>query len=285
MYICRLYKRTSSMSDTNTVLQIDVESILRAKNGGKRPPSVFVYLLTKLLYVNEINQFLSVAKDKQDLDFFHTLLEYLNVHVRVSGIENLPPSGTPCVFVSNHPLGGIDGVAVAYEVGKHYPEGVIIPANDVLMYVSNIQNLFIPINKVGGQAKNLAQALHLAYESSKQMMMFPSGMVSRMQKGKIEDPEWKKNFVVKAVEYKRNVVPIYIGARNSNLFYWVARIRKKLKIALNIEMLLLPRELFRHRNKELKIVIGNPIHWNVFDTSKTPHRWAQYVKKIVYNLK
>ena len=187
--------------------------------------------------------------------------------------------------MSNHPLGGIDGVAVAYEVGKHYPEGIIIPANDLLMYLKNVQDLFIPVNKVGGQAKNLAEALHVAYMSSKQMMMFPSGMVSRKSKGKIEDPEWKKNFIVKAVEYKRNIVPIYIGARNSALFYWVARVRKKLKITLNIEMLLLPHEMFRQRNKELKIVIGKPIQWNVFDDAKTPHKWAQYVKKIVYNLK
>ena len=262
-----------------------IANIVIGKTGGKKPSSMLVYLLSKLLHVKEINHFLTLAKDKKNLDFFQALIEYLNVRVLVSGVDNLPLSGTPCVFVSNHPLGGIDGVAVAYEVGKHYPEGIIIPANDLLMYLKNVQDLFIPVNKVGGQAKNLAEALHVAYMSSKQMMMFPSGMVSRKSKGKIEDPEWKKNFIVKAVEYKRNIVPIYIGARNSALFYWVARVRKKLKITLNIEMLLLPHEMFRQRNKELKIVIGKPIQWNVFDDAKTPHKWAQYVKKIVYNLK
>lgn len=277
--------RMGSMLDMSQPVQIDIASILKGKTGGKKPSSMLVYLLSKLLHVKEINHFLTLAKYKKNLDFFQALIEYLNVRVLVSGVDNLPLSGTPCVFVSNHPLGGIDGVAVAYEVGKHYPEGIIIPANDLLMYLKNVQDLFIPVNKVGGQAKNLAEALHVAYMSSKQMMMFPSGMVSRKSKGKIEDPEWKKNFIVKAVEYKRNIVPIYIGARNSALFYWVARVRKKLKITLNIEMLLLPHEMFRQRNKELKIVIGKPIQWNVFDDAKTPHKWAQYVKKIVYNLK
>lgn len=277
--------RMGSMLDMSQPVQIDIASILKGKTGGKKPSSMLVYLLSKLLHVKEINHFLTLAKDKKNLDFFQALIEYLNVRVLVSGVDNLPLSGTPSVFVSNHPLGGIDGVAVAYEVGKHYPEGIIIPANDLLMYLKNVQDLFIPVNKVGGQAKNLAEALHVAYMSSKQMMMFPSGMVSRKSKGKIEDPEWKKNFIVKAVEYKRNIVPIYIGARNSALFYWVARVRKKLKITLNIEMLLLPHEMFRQRNKELKIVIGKPIQWNVFDDAKTPHKWAQYVKKIVYNLK
>lgn len=277
--------RMGSMLDMSQPVQIDIASILKGKTGGKKPSSMLVYLLSKLLHVKEINHFLTLAKDKKNLDFFQALIEYLNVRVLVSGVDNLPLSGTPCVFVSNHPLGGIDGVAVAYEVGKHYPEGIIIPANDLLMYLKNVQDLFIPVNKVGGQAKNLAEALHVAYMSSKQMMMFPSGMVSRKSKGKIEDPEWKKNFIVKAVEYKRNIVPIYIGARDSALFYWVARVRKKLKITLNIEMLLLPHEMFRQRNKELKIVIGKPIQWNVFDDAKTPHKWAQYVKKIVYNLK
>ncbi len=285
VYLSAINLGINTMADVNQAVQIDISAIIKAKNGGQRPSSILVYILNKFLHIKEINFFLLQNKDKKDLDFFKSLVDYLEIDVNISGEELLPPSGTQCIFVSNHPLGSIDGVVVAYEIGKHYPEGIIIPANDILLHLTNVEDLFIPVNKVGGQAKDLVEAMHQAYSSTKQMMMFPSGMVSRMQKGVIKDPEWKKNFVVKAVEYKRIVVPVYIGARNSALFYWVARLRKKLKINLNIEMMLLPHEMFRQRKRSLTIKIGNPIDYQLFDNSKSPNKWAQHVKEIVYKLK
>ncbi len=272
------------MGVSEDAVQVSIESILRAKSGNREPSRVLVKVLKKLLCIDRVNLFLREAADKKNLDFFKSLLENLKVKVEIQGIENLPSSGERSVFASNHPLGALDAVAISYEIGKNYPEGIIIPANDVLMYLKNIQDLFVPVNKMGGQERGLVDAMNEAYCSVKQVFMFPSGVVSRKNKGKIKDLQWNKSFITKAIASKRNVVPIFVDAKNSNLFYWVAGMRKRLKIKFNIEMLLLPRELFKQEKGTFTIKIGKPISWKTFDNTKTPKEWAGEVRNIVYNL-
>jgi putative hemolysin len=114
--------------------------------------------------------------------------------------------------------------------------------------------------------------------------MFPAGLCSRRQNGIIKDLEWRKTFVAKSVQFKRDVVPVHFNGRNSNFFYNLATVCKMLGIKFNIAMLYLADEMFRNRHKTFTVTFGKPIPWQTFDKSKTPAQWAQYVKDIVYKL-
>jgi putative hemolysin len=152
------------------------------------------------------------------------------------------------------------------------------------MLLTGIKDMLIPVNKIGGQSRSLSEKINQAYASDTQLMFFPAGKVSRKKNGVIADEEWKKNFVAKSIEYKRDIVPIRIDAINSKFFYIVAKLRAKLGIKFNIEMALLVRELRKQMHKTIKITIGKPISYQSLDSSKTPYEWAQEIRNTVYNL-
>jgi putative hemolysin len=152
------------------------------------------------------------------------------------------------------------------------------------MQLTAIKDMLIPVNKVGGQSKDLLAKVNAAYASNKQVMFFPSGKVSRKHPDGIYDDAWKKTFVSKAIEFKRNVVPVHIEAQNSSFFYRLANWRAKRGIKLNLEMLFLVRETRKQTNKTITVTIGKPIEWQRFDASKSANEWAQEVRKITYEL-
>ena len=117
------------------------------------------------------------------------------------------------------------------------------------------------------------------------MLYFPAGLCSRKQKGEIKDLEWKKTFVKKAVQYHRDITPVYVDAKNTNRFYNIANLRKKIGIRFNIEMALLPDEMFRQRGKTIRLVFGKPIPYTTFDDRYTASQWAAVVREHVYKLK
>lgn len=123
-----------------------------------------------------------------------------------------------------------------------------------------------------------------AFASDRQILTFPAGLCSRKQNGRIEDTEWKKSFVRNAVKYHRDVVPVFFEGRNSDFFYRLARIRKRLGMKMNLEMLYLPDEMFRNKHQTFHVYIGKPIPWQTFDGSKKPAEWAEWVKQKVYQL-
>ena len=157
--------------------------------------------------------------------------------------------------------------------------------NDLLLYLSNLRSIFVPINKHGAQGKKNAELIEKAYASDNQIITFPAGLCSRKQNGKIQDTEWKKSFIQKAVEYRRDIVPVFFEGRNSNFFYRLANMRKALGIKMNYEMIYLPDEMFKSKHKTYSIHFGKPIPWQTFDSSRKPAEWAEWVKEIVYNLK
>ena len=265
------------------VTQVNLRKMLEDKM--RRKPNRFLVALIRWILIEDwLNKHMARIGDKEGVDFMQGVVDVLDIKVEVSGEENLPKAGTPYMFVCNHPLGGADVVSVASVVGKHYPEGLKIPANDFLMLLTGIKDMLIPVNKIGGQSRSLSDKINQAYASDSQLMFFPAGKVSRKKNGVIADEEWKKNFVAKSVEYKRDIVPIRIDAKNSRLFYFIAKTRAKLGIKFNIEMALLVRELRKQMHNTIKITIGSPIPYKTLDNTKTPHQWAQIIREKVYNL-
>ena len=267
---------------------VDIDKILASKAGKKAKyvPGFLVSYLKRIVHQDEINEYLLSVKEKRGVPFLEATLEYLDNKLEVEGLENLPDDGRLCTFVSNHPLGGQDGISLGYILGKHYGGHIKYLVNDLLMNLYGLAPLCVPINKTGSQSRDFPKMVETAFRSDDQIIMFPAGLCSRRRSdGFIRDLEWKKTFIVKSVQTQRDVVPIYFEGRNSDFFYSLANWCKRLGIKFNIAMLYLADEMYKNRHKTFRIVIGKPISWETFDKSKTPAEWAEQVKGIVYSLK
>ena len=265
---------------------IDIDAILASKAGKKARyvPRFLVSYLKKIAHQEELNGFLENEQDRYGVEFIEDFFRFFDNSFEVEGIENLPSEGWH-TFVSNHPLGAIDGMGLGMILGRHYDEKIKYLVNDLLMNIPELKSLFIPINKTGRQAKNLPRQVDEAFKSENHILMFPAGICSRRTNGVIRDLEWKKTFITKSVQTQRSVVPIHFDGRNSDFFYNLANINKMLGLKFNIAMLYLADEMFKNRGQKFKVTIGKPIAWETFDKSKTPAEWAQYVQDVVYSLK
>ena len=266
------------------VIKIDIAKVLKHKAPKTRVPKFIVNYLRRIVHEDEFNRFFKENPDLKNLDFIEAAFKYLEVTTNIEGTENLPPKGGRYIFASNHPLGGLDGIATGYLLGKEYEGKVRFFSNDLMMNLHPMRELFVPVNKTGAQSKDHAEMMQQLYESDNHLVTYPAGMCSRKINGKIIDLEWKKNFISKAIQYQRDVVPIYFEGRNSNFFYNLAKVRKFLGIKLNIEMMYLADEMFKQKGNRFTIRIGKPIPWQTFDKSKSQAHWAEWVKEIVYSM-
>ena len=263
---------------------IDVEKVLKSKNPalGKSIPSFLVNYLKKIVHQEELNEFLMQYGHLKNSELIHAGLQYFKIRYKVYGKENIPGEGR-YIFVSNHPLGGLDGLVFIYELSRYFDE-IRFPVNDILTSIENLNGIFLPVNKHGAQAKEAAKMIEEAYASDCQILYFPAGLCSRKKRGKIKDLMWHKSFITKAVMHKRDIVPAFFSGRNSNFFYNLSNIRNFLGVKANIEMLYLPDEMFKQKDKEIDLVFGPKIRWETFDKSKSPVEWAEWVKSKSYDL-
>lgn len=261
-----------------------VKDIIRSRNKrmAKLLPGFIIRYLSRILHVKEINKTIYVNRDKHGLEMVDAILNMFEANITVEGLENLERENR-FLLASNHPLGGLDGLALLQAVGKTHPN-VRFPVNDFLLYLPNLKELFIPINKSGKQKVEAVREFEKVLASNTNVLYFPSGLASRKVKGKIIDLEWKKTFIQKAKTHKRNVIPTFVSGRNSNFFYRLANFRRFLGMKTNIEMLYLADEMYKQKDKEIKIIFGKPIPYTTFDKSKKDIEWAKFVKEIVYNL-
>lgn len=262
---------------------IDIEAVFRQKNPKlfKAIPGFVFSYLKRIIHQDQVNAFIKRSKHLYGLDFVDAAIVEFNPTVIINGLENIPVSDR-IIVASNHPLGGLDGIALMQAVGKVRPD-IRFPVNDILLYVENLQPLFIPINKHGSNAENI-RILNETFAGDDVICYFPFGLVSRKKGGKIYDLEWKKTFLSKAKKYKRNIVPVHIAGRNSNFFYNLSNFRKFLGIKANIEMLYLADEFFKQYNKNIIITFGKPIDYKVFDKSKSDQEWATQLRNFSYLL-
>lgn len=268
------------------ITQIDIKQVLRQKapSAARKIPGFMVDYLIRTVHQDELNEILRRYHDKDGVAFMQELIGYFDLNLELVNEENIPAEGR-YIFASNHPLGGLDGICLSAIIGGRFDGKIRYLVNDLLLYLSNLRSIFVPINKHGAQGKKNAELIEKAYASDNQIITFPAGLCSRKQNGKIQDTEWKKSFIQKAVEYRRDIVPVFFEGRNSNFFYRLANMRKALGIKMNYEMIYLPDEMFKSKNKTYSIHFGKPIPWQTFDSSRKPAEWAEWVKEIVYNLK
>lgn len=263
---------------------IDLEKIIGSKNPKvlKFIPSFVMNYLKKVIHVDELNAAIYRNRDKIGVDFATAILEDFGAIIKVQGLENITPNGR-YILASNHPLGGLDGLALISRIGS-FRKDILFPVNDLLMNLPQLKPIFIPINKHGKNTENI-QILEQAFSSNAMMLFFPAGLVSRKQKnGIIKDLEWKKTFITKAKQYQRDIIPVYIDGVNSNFFYNLAKLRKKAGIKANFEMLYLVDEMYKQKNKTINIILGKPISYNTFDKNFTDQQWAEKLKNHVYSL-
>lgn len=268
------------------ITQIDIKQVLRQKapSVARKIPGFMVDYLIRTVHQDELNEILRRYHDKDGVAFMQELIGYFDLNLELVNEENIPAEGR-YIFASNHPLGGLDGICLSAIIGGRFDGKIRYLVNDLLLYLSNLRSIFVPINKHGAQGKKNAELIEKAYASDNQIITFPAGLCSRKQNGKIQDTEWKKSFIQKAVEYRRDIVPVFFEGRNSNFFYRLANMRKVLGIKMNYEMIYLPDEMFKSKHKTYSIHFGKPIPWQTFDSSRKPAEWAEWVKEIVYNLK
>ena len=263
---------------------IDLEKVISGKNPHllKILPRFIINYLKKITHQDEINRFIRENQKIYGIEFLDIILKEFGARVHVSGLRNLTKNGRWTV-AANHPLGGLDGMALMWAIGKVRSD-IVFPVNDLLMNIENLKDLFIPINKHGSNSGNV-RMIDDTYASDKAVLYFPAGLCSRKKHGKIVDLEWKKSFITKTKAHKRDIIPAYIEGRNSNWFYNLARFRSKLGIRANIEMLYLVDEMFKQKNKDITIVFGKPISYTVFDRRYTDLEWARKLRDHVYTLK
>jgi putative hemolysin len=265
-------------------MEINIRKVFREKNkklANLLPGFVFSYI-EKIIHQKEANFILKEYGHLQGIDFLEASLRYFNITVDINGLENIPVNGR-YLFVSNHPLGGFDGLVLIKILGHKFGP-IKVMVNDILMNIKNLECFFLPINKHGNQNKQAVLLIDQTFASEIPILTFPAGLCSRKIKGEIVDLEWKKNFVSKAISSKRNIVPIYFEGQNSNFFYNLSNFRKKIGIKANIEMIYLVDELFKHKNKSFSITIGNVIGIEQFEKNKNHAQIALAVKEHVYNL-
>ncbi len=265
-------------------IKIDVDKVLRDRLSGhyKYIPRFVVRWLERTICQDRLNAILEKMAGKNSVDAATAALDEMNITVKARGLDHLYDGRF--MFVSNHPLGGLDGLALISLLGNRYDKKIKFLVNDLLMAVEPLRGVFLPVNKYGKQSRTVATQIEEALKSDNQFITFPAGLCSRMQPdGSIADLPWQKAAVVHATNYQRDIVPVYFDAHNSRFFYRFAKWRKRLGIKFNIELIFLPKEMLKKCGNTLQVIIGEPIPWTAIDASR-PKQEAARLREIVINM-
>lgn len=268
-------------------LKIDVDSVIRQRlpRHYKYIPRFVIRWVERIIKQDGLNKILTDMSASQGVGAADIALADLNVAYNAINEDNIPDEGR-FIFASNHPLGGLDGMALVSLIGHHYGgDNIKFIVNDLLMAVKPLANVFMPVNKHGRQSRQSAQEIEAEYKGDKQMITFPAGLCSRRLKGgKIGDLKWQKFVVSQAISSQRDIIPIFFDGRNSKFFYRFAKFREWLGIKFNIEMVLLPREMFKCSGQKFDVYFGKPIKWQELD-AKNVRGEAERIRDLVYTLK
>jgi len=263
---------------------LDIRAIFKGKNPkiARMIPGFIYNYLKRIVHQEDLNIFLAAQGEKLNTEFIKAVVKDFDIKIETEGLEKIAKEGR-YIFASNHPLGGFDGILLMHVVGQNFPEFRFL-VNDLLMNLSNIRDLFVPINKHGSLGIQSVALINESLKSDAQILTFPAGLVSRRVKGQIVDLRWKKSLIIQSLKYHRDIIPVHFDGRNSDFFYNLSNFRKMFGIKANIEMFYLVNETYKHCHKQFKVKFGIPIPWQTFDNTRTPLQWAKWVKEKAYAL-
>ena len=271
------------MSDQQKL--IDVKKVISDKNPKllKRLPKFIVKYLQRILHEKDVNQFIHAHRNDSPIEFCLSVMKKFNITLSVSGEENVPEKGG-AVLAVNHPLGGMDAMALVTVLHKRRPD-IKFVVNDVLLHLENLRPIFVGVNKHGKHAAESLRKVDETFAGDELLCIFPAGLVSRKDKKEVMDLKWRKTFITRSKKYNKTIIPVHIDGELSNFFYNLYKLRKWVGIKANIEMLYLVNELYKQKNKHIKVKFGSPINAGEMDASIPDEKWAEYVKSKVYELK
>jgi len=267
------------------MIQIDLEDIIEEngylKNYSSKLKTILIKLLKKILLINEINKLIFLSGDKKNLDFIDEIFSSLDFSYKISkkDIENIPSEGK-LIIVANHPLGALDALSILKAIGEIRTDVKAI-ANDMLINIENIKDLIIPTNTFNSSLGRLSYSqIEEALNNEEAVLFFPAAEVSRLSWLKIMDKKWQKGAIHFSKRCGANILPVYIEAKNSLLFYLISSVVKK------ASTLLLPREVFNKRGKIITLHIDAPIPYKAFSTSYINiKQQIKLLKRHTYGLK
>jgi 1-acyl-sn-glycerol-3-phosphate acyltransferase len=264
---------------------IDVRKIIQSKNSTlyRWMPRFIIRYLERILHQKEINKFLIDNKDVYNIEFCEQVIKLLNVQIDFIGLEKIPKTGK-IVLAMNHPLGGMDAMALASAL-KGHREDLKFIVNDILLNLKNLNGIFIGVDKHGKNSLSKREQLANLFSMDEAVCIFPAGLVSRKINGEVMDLEWKKTFITMSKKHQRTIIPIYIDGKLSNFFYRLSNFRKKIGIKANIEMLYLSNEFFKLQDKHIRIIVGEPIPFDSLPQELNERKQAFWVKDKVYELR
>ncbi|MCO5260360.1 MAG: 1-acyl-sn-glycerol-3-phosphate acyltransferase [Crocinitomicaceae bacterium] len=264
---------------------IDIRKLVASKSPklAKFIPGFVYRYLKRIIHQDDINEFMGKYGELKNDVFCSTVVEQFELKIESYNLDNIPSSGG-VILVMNHPLGGMDAMALIHLL-KDKRKDIRFIVNDLLLNLTPIKDLFVGVNKHGSNSRKLPEQMDELFASDKVIGIFPAGLVSRRKKGKIEDLEWKKAFVKYARSYNKTIIPIYIDGKLSNFFYNLSNFREFIRLKVNIEMLYLSDELFNQKGKSIKFVVGEPFKLEDLKDIKSDKKIAEAIKNKVYQLK
>lgn len=279
----------------NDAIRIDLDEVLRQRlpRLSRFIPRFAVEWMKRTICQDELNRILDENAGLEGADFARGALKSLGITVEPQFEERLPsPENRRVLYVSNHPLGGLDGMALIDYVQRRHGGNVYFVVNDLLSAVKPLEKVFLPVNKFGKQSREAVKAVDEAFAGNDPVIMFPAGLVSRLRRvpymGKkrklVSDLPWNKMFVNKAHHYKRDIIPIFFSGKNSEKFYRMANLRRRLGIKFNFEMIYLPGEMVRMADSSLTISFGVPLSWEMLTPGRDAAGCAASVRASVYHI-
>ncbi|MGB0891673.1 MAG: GNAT family N-acyltransferase [Flavobacteriaceae bacterium] len=242
------------------------------------------WLLMKVLRISKINQVYNKHKDKKDLKFLNGLLNEFQIEFEIpeEDLKRIPKNG-PFITVSNHPLGGIDGILLLKLLLEHRTDYKII-ANFLLHRIEPLKPYVMPVNPFENHkdAKSSVAGIKnalLHLREGKPLGIFPAGEVSTYKDGKLKvDKPWEPGAVRLIKKAEVPVIPIYFHAKNSKLFYVLSKINDTLRTAK------LPSELLSQKHRVIKVRIGKPIHVKDQKEYTDIDAFYEFIRKKTYML-
>ncbi|QOG03298.1 lysophospholipid acyltransferase family protein [Flavobacterium sp. MDT1-60] len=242
------------------------------------------WILMKVLKISTLNKIYDHNKHLEDVPFLNGILDEMEIKFEIpeEDLKRLPKDGA-YITISNHPLGGIDGILLLKLMLEREPNFKII-ANFLLHRIVPLKKYIMPVNPFENHkdAKSSVVGIketlrHLS--DGKPLGIFPAGEVSTYKDGKlVVDKPWEEGALKLIRKAKVPVVPIYFHAKNSKLFYWLSKIDDTLRTAK------LPSELLTQKDRVIKVRIGKPISVNEQNEIESFEEYSEFLRKKTYML-